>query len=159
MGYSKRQFVTKAFEELGLADYVYDISPEELQSAVEKLDAMMAAWNALGVRLGYPITDSPQNASLTEASGVPDSANIAIITNLAIMLAPSYGKQVMPDTKITAKTSYNTLVSRSALSVPMQYPSSMPAGAGNKPWRYDNPFLNPPTDPLLAGQDSELTFE
>jgi len=38
-------------------------------------------------------------------------------------------------------------------------PGSMPAGAGNKPWRvYDDPFLRRPVDPLLAGQDGPIEF-
>jgi hypothetical protein len=90
---------------------------------------------------------------------VPDSANQAIYTNLAIKLAPSYGKQVMPDTKATAKESYNTLLSIAAMPHEQQFPRSMPAGAGNKPWRvYDNPFLRPPVAPVLAGGDGPIEF-
>ena len=48
MGWTKRQFVAQAFEEIGLASYVFDLTPEQLQSALRRLDTMMAAWNALG---------------------------------------------------------------------------------------------------------------
>ena len=122
MGYSKRQFVTAAFDEIGLASYVFDLTPEQLQSALRRLDAMMASWNALGIRLGYPLPSSPQFSDLDAQSEVPDSANEAIITNLAIKLAPSYGKQVMPDTKATAKETYNTLLSRAAMPMEQQMP-------------------------------------
>jgi hypothetical protein len=54
MGYTKRQFISAAFEEIGLASYVFDLQPEQLQSALRRLDAMMADWNAKGIRLGYP---------------------------------------------------------------------------------------------------------
>jgi hypothetical protein len=94
---------------------------------------------------------------LDEQTNVPDSSTEAIYTNLAIKLAPSYGKQVMPDTKTTAKESYNTLLSLAAMPYEQQMPGTMPAGAGNKPWRvYDNPFLRQPVDPLLAGQDGQI---
>jgi hypothetical protein len=159
MGYSKRQFVTAAFDEIGLASYVFDLTPEQLQSALRRLDAMMASWNALGIRLGYPLPSSPQFSDLDAQSEVPDSANEAIITNLAIKLAPSYGKQVMPDTKATAKETYNTLLSRAAMPMEQQMPGTMPSGAGNKPWRvYDDPFLRPPVDPVLAGQDGPIEY-
>jgi hypothetical protein len=158
MSYTKRQFVGAAFEEIGLASYVFDLTPEQWQSALTRLDAMMAAWNALGIRLGYPLPSSPQDSDLDEQTGVPDAANEAIFTNLAIKIAPGYGKQVMPETKMTAKESYNTLLSRAAMPVEQQLPS-MPSGAGNKPWRvYDNPFLPRPVNPLLAGQDSPIEF-
>ncbi len=159
MGYSKRQFVTAALEEIGIASYSFDVSPEQLESALRRLDSMIAAWNALGIRLGYPLPSSPQDSDLDEQTNVPDSSNEAIYTNLAIKLAPSYGKQVMPDTKATAKESYNTLLSRAAMPMEQQMPSTMPSGSGNKPWRvYDNPFLRPPVDPLLAGQDGPIEF-
>lgn len=159
MGWSKRQFVTQAFDEIGLASYVFDLSPEQLQSALQRLDMMIASWNALGIRLGYPLPSSPLDSDLDERTNVPDSSNQAIYTNLAIKLAPSYGKQVMPDTKATAKESYNALLSRAAMPTEQQLPGSMPAGAGNKPWRvYDDPFLRRPVDPLLAGQDGPIEF-
>lgn len=159
MGYSKRQFVAAAFEEIGLASYVFDLQPEQLQSALRRLDAMMADWNGKGIRLGYPLPGSPQDSDLDEPSEVPDSANEAIITNLAIRTAPGYGKVVMPETKAVAKDSYNTLLQRATMPPEQQLPATMPAGAGNKPWRvYDNPFIRPPVDPVDAGPDGPLQF-
>ena len=159
MGYSKQQFVTAAFEELGLAAYVFDLAPEDLQTALRRLDSMMAEWNAKGIRLAYPLPGSPQDASLTEPSQVPDSANEAIITNLALRLAPGFGKQPMPMTMATAKAAYNTLLSRAAMPEEQQLPGTMPAGAGWKPWRYGTPYLNAPTDPVQAGGDGPITLE
>jgi hypothetical protein len=141
MGYSKRQFVAAAFEEIGLASYVFDLQPEQLQSAMRRIDAMMADWNGKGIRLGYPLPNSPQDSDLDEPTLVPDWANEAIITNGAVRLAPGYGKVVMPETKAVAKDSYNTLLQRATMPPEQQLPATMPAGAGNKPWRvYDNPF-------------------
>jgi hypothetical protein len=159
MGYSKRQFVAAAFEEIGLASYAFDLQPQQFESALRRLDAMMASWNALGIRMGYPLPSSPQFSDIDAESEVPDSANEAIITNLAVKIAPGYGKQVMPDTKATAKETYNTLLSRAAAPLEQQLPGTMPSGAGNKPWRvYDDPFLRPPVDPVLAGQDGPIEF-
>jgi hypothetical protein len=159
MGYSKRQFVAAAFEEIGLASYVFDLQPEQLQSALRRLDAMIADWNGKGIRLGYPLPGSPQYSDLDEPSEVPDSANEAIITNLAIRIAPGYGKVVMPETKAVAKDSYNTLLQRATAPIQQQMPVTMPSGAGNKPWRvYDNPFLRPPVDPVTAGPDGPIEY-
>jgi hypothetical protein len=159
MGWTKRQFVAQAFDEIGLASYVFDLTPEQLQSALRRLDTMLSSWNAKGIRLGYPLPSSPQDSDLDEQTNVPDSANEAIYTNLAIKLAPSYGKQVLPDTKSTAKESYNTLLSIAAMPNQQQMPSTMPFGSGNKPWRtYDNPFVRPPIDHVLAGGDGRIDF-
>lgn len=157
MGYTKRQFVLAAFEEIGLAAYTFDLQPDQLESARRRLDAMIAYWNGKGIRLGYPIPSSPQDGSIDEETFVPDSAYEAIICNLGIRLAPSYGKQVMPSTMATAKQGYDTLLQRATFPLEQQMPSTMPAGAGNKPWRvYDNPFLRPPVNPVQVGPDGPL---
>lgn len=158
MGWTKRQFVTQAFEEVGLAAYVFDLTPEQLQSALNRLDSMMASWNAKGIRLGYPIASSPQNGGLDEETNVPDAANEAIYLNLSIRLAPGFGKVVSPETKSSAKMAYDTLLSRAAMPQEMKLPGTMPAGAGNKPWAIDNPFIEGPDSLILAGEDGPIEF-
>lgn len=158
MGYTKRQFVTAAFEEIGLADYVFDLTPEQLQSALRRLDAMMAEWNAKGLRLAYPLPSSPQDSDLDDETFVPDSAYEAVITNLAVRIAPGYGKVVSADTKMIAKDGLNTLMQRATFPLEQQLPSTMPSGAGNKPWWYDNPFLQQPVNPVDAGPDGPLEW-
>ena len=158
MGYTKRQFITGAFEEIGLADYVFDLQPEQLQSAVRRLDSMMMEWNAQGIRLGYPIASSPQDSDLDTETNTPDSAWEAVITNLAIRIAPGYGKAVSPDTKVSAKGAYNILLQRATYPLEQQLPSTMPIGQGNKPWRWDNPYVNRPADPVDAGPDGPFEW-
>ena len=157
MSYSKRQYVEAAFAEIGMAGYVFALQPQDLEQALRRLDAMMAEWNAKGIRLGYPLPGSPQFSDINAQSEVPDSANEAIITNLGMRLAAGYGKAVMPQTMMVAKQAYNTLLARATFPVQQQLPGTMPAGAGTKPWRvYDNPFIRPPVDPVQVGPDGVL---
>jgi hypothetical protein len=157
MGYSKRQFVYAALEEIGLASYVFDLQPEQLETARRRLDAMMADWNGKGIRLGYPIPSSPEQGSIDEETYVPDSAYEAIICNLGIRLAPSYGKQVMMETKATAKQGYDILLQRATFPQEKQFPNTLPSGAGNKPYRTDdNPFLRGPVSSVDAGPDGPI---
>lgn len=158
MAYTKRQFVTAAFEEIGLASYVYDLQPQLLQQAARRLDAMMAQWNARGIRLGYPISGNPDDAMLDTDTGVPDAANEAIICGLAMVMAPGLGKSLAADTKARAKTGLNTLQARAAVPPEMQLPGTLPAGAGNKPWGIYEPFLPRPVDPVLAGDDGPIDW-
>lgn len=158
MGWSKRKFITQALTECGLASYVFDMEPEEFESAMYRLDAMMADWNGRGLRLGYPLPGSPESADLDQETGVPDSASQAIILNLAVMLAPSYGKQSSPATMAAAKHSLDTLYMRATRPPSLQMPGTMPLGAGNKAWRNGNEYASEPVDPLLAGQDGPLDF-
>ena len=156
MGWTKRQLVTQAFDEIGLASYIFDLQPEQLQSALRRLDTMMATWNAQGIRLAYPLPSNPQDSDLDQETEVPDSAYEAIYTNLAIRIAPSFGKQVAIEVKTTAKQAYNVLLQRATHPIDMQLPRTMPAGAGQKPWRIDDPFLPPPQNPVQTGSEGYL---
>lgn len=159
MAYTKRQFVEAALTEIGLASYVFDIQPEQLEYARRRLDAMMADWNGKGLRLSYPIPASPEQGNLSEETNVPDSANEAVILNLAVRLAPSYGKQIMPDTRLLAKTAYDTVLQRATAPIELQFPDTLPSGAGNKYWRdADDPFMPTPVDPVETGPEGILEF-
>jgi len=160
MGYTKRQFIDMALEEIGVASYEFDISPEELQSALKKLDAMMATWNARGIRCGYPIPSSPENSTLTEETNVIDAANEAIYLNLAVRIAPSLGKMAMRDTKVNAKASYKSLMNVCSETQEMQFPRTLPRGQGNKNFgnRNFNKFFVE-TDPITVGRDAILNLK
>ncbi len=161
MGWTKREYIIQAFEEIGLASYVYDLTPEQLQSALRRLDSMMAGWNANGIRVGWPLPSTQDASDIETQTNAPDIANEAIYFGLAIRLAPSYGKVVSPETKQMADASYSNLLNQTSEPPPQrQYPGTMPRGAGNKTWRnYNNPFATNPVDPLAAGADNEIILE
>jgi hypothetical protein len=161
MAYTKRDIVNRAFEEIGLAAYVFDLQPQQMEGALQRLDAMMATWNGKGIRLGYPLPSSIGSSDLDQDTGVPDDALEAMHLNLAIRIARGYGKTVLPETKANASIAYKALLSRSTFPVEMQLGNqTIPSGQGNKGWRYYNdPFLREPTDPLTVGPDSILGLE
>ena len=155
MSYTKRQLVEAAMAEIGLASYAFDLMPEQRELALRRLDSMMAEWNTRGLRLGYPVPDNPADSDIDSDSNLPDAAWEAVITNLALRMAPSYGKQVNVETKVTARHALNTILSRASMPSQMKLPS-MPSGAGNK--TYDDPFTSEPTTDLIAGPDATLDF-
>ena len=151
MSYTKRQFVTDAFEGAGLASYVFDINSDQLQSAARILDRMIATWNGRGVRLSYPLPSSPESTDLDSETNVPDSANEAIVLNLAVRLGPGYGKTASPDLKKDAKSAYLELLSRHTKPREMQL-TALPSGAGNMLGQINqDSFLDEPSDDLLIG--------
>ncbi len=152
MSYTKREFVTLAFEAIGYASYVFDLKAEQLQAALHKLDSMVASWNRRGIRLGYPLPGSPTDSDLDEETNVPDAANEAIYANLAIRLAPSVGKLASQDLKRAARESYLALLNQCTVPPRQQLPA-MPSGAGNKPWRQEREFLPEPDSDTVADQD------
>lgn len=144
MSYTKGEIVHGALAEIGLAEYEFDISPEEIVAGIRRLDSMMASWSDSGIVASYPLTNLYDSAAIDENSNIPDVAREAVITNLALRLAPSYGKQISPDLRVAAKSSLNTLMRFYSRPVERQLPS-MPAGAGYKATEY-NRFTPPPSD-------------
>ena len=160
MSWTKKQFITQAYKEIGLAAYIYDLQPEQLQDAGVTLDAMMAMWNGKGIRIGYPIASNPEDVDIDTETNVPDSANLAIYMNLAILLAPGFGKIVSPETKRAAKDGYDVLAARGQAPGPKQMPKGYPKGAGHKAWRDNHyPFTPAPADEIEAGTDSIIEFD
>lgn len=160
MGWTKGEFVIAAYGEIGLASYVYDLDAEQLQPALNRLDAMLAAWNAKGIRVGYPISSSPSNSDMDTPTSVSDAATEAIYLNLALRLAPSVGKTVSLETKENARSAYLSLLHK-VVGTPSarKMPGTMPAGAGNRRWRSNsNPFLDAPDSTIDAGTSGELEF-
>ena len=161
MSWTKREVVQNAFEEVGLASYAFDLQPEQMQAGLRRLDNMMATWNSRGLRIGYPLTDSPAGSDLDQDTNVTDEAIEAIVSNLAIRLAPLLGKTVSPDTKATARSAYMALLSRrSTIPERLIDVNAVPAGAGTKYWRVNgDPFLQQEDRGLTVGPDAALDLE
>lgn len=155
MGWTKRALISDAYGELALAGYEYDITPEEQQAALRRLDTLMATWDAQGVRLGYLLGLSPTESSLDDESGIPLFAVEAVYMALAVKLAASKGKQLLPSTTRTAKAAYDAMLSRLVRGQvqEQQRPSGMPLGAGCKTFRTGVPFVRAPNTDILQGAD------
>lgn len=157
--WTKQQIIEQAYAELALAGFVYDLSPELLDLALQRLDAMMAEWAGVGVNIGYLLPNTPDDSNLDDPSGIPDTANRAVLTNLAIELSPGRGKSLTADTKVAARQGYNRLLGAAVRSVARQVPmpNTMPRGAGNQPWRTGQPFFPGPADALDIGAGDVIT--
>lgn len=124
---TKREIVASALGEIGLASYIFDATPEQLADAVKRLNGLFAGWDGIGIRVGYNF-----GTDIEAESGIPDTAEECAYTNLALRIAPTYGKMVSPETKIAAKNGFNVLYAarRPLPQAPM--PSRLPLGAGNR---------------------------
>jgi hypothetical protein len=157
MSWTKKQLIDYAFNELGLSSYTYDMMPEQFEIALNKLDAMLALWNSTGINIGYNLSDINTN-NINQDSGLADYMNEAVYLNLAIRLAPSYGKMVAPETKISAKQAYNQTLNKLVKAIPMQRDYFAIAGAGNR-YNRQNLFLPQPVDGLEVSNSTNLTIE
>lgn len=132
MSWTKRQIVLEALGELAMQAYDFDVSPEEVATAVRRLDVMMATWETKGARVGYRFPATAEGSDPDAESGIPDSAVETVVANLAIRLAPGFGKTVSAETKRTAGQGYDALLWSAAQPIEQQMPSTLPRGAGNR---------------------------
>jgi hypothetical protein len=157
--WTKQQIIEQAYDELALAGYVYDLDPDQLESALRRLDTMMAAWSAVGISLGYLLPASPDDSNLDDASGIPDTAIEAAYMNLAVKIAASRGKNLTPQTLAAARRGYDQLLGAAARAAarPVPMPNTLPRGAGNKPWRTGTPFFPGPAETLDTETGAPIT--
>jgi len=156
--WTKKQIIEQAFEEIGLASYVFDITADQLESALRRLDLMVASWQARNIQIGYPLPASPGNSNIDEQIQTSLNNNEALVLNLAVRLAPAYGKSVSPDTKATAKLLYDQLLIEAAMPYEQQFVGTLPLGAGYK--RTDQVFVNlPDLNPLIVENNDQMLFK
>jgi hypothetical protein len=160
MSWTKRQLIESAFVEAGLAAYAFDLSPEQLIAACRQLDNMMTAWDGDGVTLGYAFTINPDNSDPDTDSNIPPFANDAVVQNLAVRVAPSFGKTVSAETKDSASRQLASLKMRFSVPAPAQLPGGTYLGQGNKtiyPYFTPEPDQSPlkvddTTDQIIFGE-------
>jgi hypothetical protein len=124
MSWTKGQLVAEAFGELALAGFDFDITPEEEQAALRRLEGMMAAWSEDGIRLGFVFAAEPAAINAQQDSGLPLSAIEAVYLNLAARQAAAFGKQLQGRTMATAREGYSRLLRAAAYPPQQQMPSA-----------------------------------
>jgi len=100
----------RAFARIGIADYVFDVEPDERAEARLTLDGMMSEWDAAGVALGYTPSGGADNDAVMMTT--PAWADAVIWNNLAVRLAPDYGKTILVDLRRDARRGYDLAVSK-----------------------------------------------
>lgn len=140
---NKRTIVEMAYEEIGLPGYEFASSPEELFSAIRRLDAMLRDWPC-GQKLGYNFPSAIGESDPDDPSLVPDWAVSAIVGKLAQRIAPGQGKTLSNEQKTAATSAYSVMLGR--IPIPqVRLPRTTPRGSGNRwlsPWL---PFVLPTT--------------
>jgi hypothetical protein len=156
MSWTKRDIVNQAFEEVGLASFVYDMNADQIQSALRRLDAMMGVWALKGINLGFPITTGANSSDPDTDTNLPVFALEAVYLNLGIKIAPAFGKTVAQELKASAKQSYDALLVKAAFPNEQQI-TGLPLGAGSKYLK--EPFLPQANyDPLQNTNNDQLIF-
>ena len=130
MGWSKRQILNDAFSEIGMAGYLFDLEPEDLQTALNRLDSFIAQWEADGIYTGYLVNDDPDTIDIDGESGIESGLVLPVIKNLAVEIAPSYGKTPAPKTTGDARKGYSIALRTKTVPTKAANVTVTPAGSG-----------------------------
>lgn len=142
---TKRTIVGMAFEEIGLAGYEFDATPEEQFSALRRLDVLMARWRTQSLDLGYNFPAQVGNGDLDDPSNIPDDALDAVVTTLALRIMPAIGKSMSAESNRAYAESMTALRAAYGSTIPIrELPHSTPRGAGAKPYGTWWPFVGGP---------------
>lgn len=133
----KLDLITAAFAEIGLAGYAADATADEITAAQTQLDRMVSMWSGRGI----PIRFKTGGYDTAQSIECPDWAVEALVLNLAIRMAPSFGREAMMATKALAAQALEAVRTKSVnpQATPID-PQVVPAGAGN---RFLGTFLSP----------------
>lgn len=142
MAWTKRDVISMAFEEIAIANGGFQADNDMYQSALKRLNLMIAGWQKLGIAPNYVIPTTPEtNSDLTSDAVLTNDELDTAYMMLAVRIAPSYGKQLDPLFKSMADNKFSLLRNRVAVTIPDRViPGSVPFGAGNKPWIYGQQF-------------------
>jgi hypothetical protein len=154
--WTKRELVLQAFGELALYGYEFELTPEEMQTGLIKMDSLLAEWQQRGINIGYALPATQLDSDLDDQSGIPDWCNSAVYLNLAIRMSGGFGKAVPVELKIAAKQAYDPLLWQAAYPRQQQLPSTLPVGAGNRAWRFTTrPFFPQPDTSTVQGNPND----
>lgn len=144
MAQTKQFFIEKAFNEIGLAAYVFDLQPEDWDSALSTANGMIGEWMGNGILVGdWPIPDDPDADSIATVTAIPFTNWRAIWLNLGLALAPNVGKTPEAPTVALARVAYRTLLNKRVAIPEMRRPSTMPVGQGWNRSAKDRQFYHP----------------
>lgn len=138
--WTKGEIIKEAFAELGLGAYAYSLQPEDMQTALRRMNLMLAEWDADGINVGYTVVDEPNDDTFTDDSGIGTEFIRGVICSLAVEIAPNYGKTVSRNTASNARRGKAKALRVSAPTPPRKIDyTAVPLGAGNRGQRFIAP--------------------
>lgn len=138
---TKRQLVEQMFTECALNGWEYDLTPEEKDTALTRLDALMWELLGRGIDLGYNFPISIGGGDLDDDLGCPDQAFFGLALMGAERLCPTMGKTMSKESRIALVAANKAVIASASGFVPtVKLAPGTPIGSGNKPWSSRYPF-------------------
>ncbi len=118
--------VTGALQLLEIRVAESGVSSAEGVDGLTALNDMMNEWNVDGIDVGYESLDDTADEIFVDLGSIG-----AMKANLAIYIAPEYGRTPSQALERRARRSKNSL--RAAIPInPSQFPDTLPVGSGNE---------------------------
>lgn len=126
----KIDIILGAYSQLRISGITRAPTPEDLETALCRLENMAAEWGTTSDDAGYFFEDEPDPNS---PSGLIRGFRHCYETNLAVKLIPDFNKPVPPTLQMEASQSLSNMIGRLAAQRMQQvnYPSRQPIGSGN----------------------------
>lgn len=118
----------ETFNLLAISGLTTTPEPWEIANVLNKLEDMMAELISRNICSSFAFEKSPDPN--TESGIDPEFINAAV-TNLAVRIAPSYGRQLSQDIMLQARQSMSNWSARTAKVNPIKQPRRQPRGSGN----------------------------
>jgi hypothetical protein len=121
------QVVSDALQEILVQADEQSIQATDMQAGIRYLNRMVNEWAARGMPLGF--------TNITKVSDfvtVPDGALGAIVSNLAIRLAPQFDAAIPIELAAAARSGMDAVRDLTVTSSATQMPGTMPVGSGNE---------------------------
>lgn len=118
--------VTGALKLLEVRAAESPVTAAEAQDGLTALNDMMNEWNVDGINVGYETLDNTDDELFVDLGSIG-----AIKSNLAVYIAPEYGRIVAPSLQERADRSKKSV----RTSIPLnssQFPDTLPIGSGNE---------------------------
>lgn len=124
---SKIELIDRAYSKLRISGITVNPTPGDVNIALDEMECMLAEWDLVNVCLGYQFEDEPDPNT---ESGLVRGYENAVQVNLAIRLAPEFGK---PSGELVshASQSYSKISSAVAKVKEVPYPQRQPVGEAN----------------------------
>jgi hypothetical protein len=150
---TKGDIVSSAYTRLRISGLTVNPTPEENALALDRLETMCAELEGRNICLSYSFEDSPDPATL---SGVQNQFNNMLESNLAIRLAPDFGKKLSENDSLMklekqAAQSMSNASARTARVNEVTQPNRRSRGSGNTfRWNRFNRFYRESAPPVIS---------
>ncbi len=154
MSITALDIIERSLSKIGVKRSGVSLTDDEISDSISELNDMMTELDASGTKLGYTIISSSSDEITT-----PDWTWGAMRSNLAIRLAPEFDAVITQALAVQASDGYNAILKRTVTIDRVQFPDTLPIGAGNEYWNYERFFKNDYDNDILTGSHQTLSTD